>query len=82
MQDGEIPAAVTASIDIPPADVLVEAGLMTDVPPCSCGRTVHRNCVHHSCRWIRIRRNLGKSHSMAARGRGRRSNTHEVQTDE
>lgn len=44
---------------IPSADVLVQAGLMTDVPPCSCGKVVHRNCVHHGAAWIRVRRNLG-----------------------
>ncbi|BBX30507.1 hypothetical protein B7435_30085 [Mycolicibacterium peregrinum] len=69
-------------IDTPAADVLVEAGLMTDVPPCSCGRTVHRNCVHHSQGWTRIRRNLGKSKSVAAGRRGYLTETYEGQTDE
>lgn len=41
-----------------PPDVLVAAGLMTDVPPCSCAKTVHRACVHHGENWLRIRSNL------------------------
>ncbi|OBG32437.1 hypothetical protein [Mycolicibacter heraklionensis] len=59
----------------PAADVLVEAGLMTDVPPCSCGRrfrrgggreTLDRNCVHHGPEWIRIRERLAESIGSAA----------------
>lgn len=46
--------------ETPPVDVLVEAGLMTDVPPCSCGKSTHGSCVHHSPGWLRIRRNLSK----------------------
>ncbi len=41
------------------AEVLVAAGLMTDVPPCSCGKVIHRNCVHHGEAWQRIRGRLG-----------------------
>lgn len=40
------------------AEVLVSAGLMTDVPPCSCGKVIHRACVHHGEVWRRIRANL------------------------
>lgn len=61
---------------VPPADLLVDAGLMTDVPPCSCGPTIHRNCVHHSDGWIRIRRNLGKRKSIAARRRRQLTEPH------
>ena len=46
---------------VPSADVLVRAGLMTDVPPCSCRKVIHRNCVHHGAAWRRIRSNLGAS---------------------
>lgn len=39
--------------------VLVTAGLMTDIPPCNCpkhGRA--KTCVHHSPEWIGIRHRL------------------------
>lgn len=36
------------------AESLVTAGLMTDVPPCSCRREVAASCVHHGPAWIRI----------------------------
>lgn len=36
------------------AAVLVRAGLMTYVPPCSCEAKVHRTCVHHGAEWVRI----------------------------
>ena len=36
------------------ADVLVRAGLMADVPPCTCGKTIASTCVHHSPEWLRI----------------------------
>lgn len=39
--------------------VLVDAGLMTDVPPCSCERgQISPVCVHHSPAWLRIRERL------------------------
>lgn len=40
-------------------EVLVAAGLMTDLLPCNCpkhGRA--KTCVHHSPAWIRIRHRL------------------------
>ncbi len=41
-------------------DVLVDAGLMTDVPPCACGARINPTCVHHGPAWLRIRDNLNR----------------------
>lgn len=46
--------SVVESVD---AQVLVAAGLMTDVSPCSCPKgAVAKTCVHHSAEWLGIRR--------------------------
>lgn len=59
---GDWPSNLVAKQDIqqvPSPDTLVTAGLMTDIPPCSC-RTgaVSQVCVHHGPAWQRIRHNV------------------------
>lgn len=49
------------AVETSPVGIVVEAGLMTDVPPCSCGKSTHGSCVHHGQRWLRIRRNLART---------------------
>ncbi len=45
-----------APVESAGAQVLVAAGLMTDVPPCNCPKgAVAKTCVHHSAEWLRIR---------------------------
>lgn len=45
-----------APVESAGAQVLVAAGLMTDVPPCNCPKgAVTKTCVHHSAEWLRIR---------------------------
>jgi hypothetical protein len=69
MDDGDIdvPGPIAAkSPDEPGVDLLVSAGLMTDVPPCSCRTGLHQNCVHHSPAWLRIRNNIARADQPAA----------------
>lgn len=47
---------VCAAVESASAQVLVAAGLMTDVPPCNCPKGgVAKTCVHHSAEWLEIR---------------------------
>ncbi len=45
-----------APVESAGAQVLVAAGLMTDVPPCNIPKgAVAKTCLHHSAEWLRIR---------------------------
>lgn len=48
-------------------EVLVTAGLMTDVPPCNCPKHGRANtCVHRSPGWIRIRHRINCKNASSA----------------
>lgn len=49
-------SGVCSTVESAGAQVLIAAGLMTDVPPCSCPKgAVAKTCVHHSAGWLQAR---------------------------